>query len=203
MSLTTELAWNISRPPPLPMRRSTVDEYHRMIGAGVFAEDERFELLEGWIVSKMTRNPPHDVAIAIIPESLRALLPTGWHIRAQSAITTPDSEPDPDIVIVRGAFRDYLSRHPNPSDIVLVVEVSDSTLAQDREIKGRLYARAGIPVYWIVNLVDWVVEVYTDPSGPVVIPTYGTRQDHRIGERIPLAIHGQVVAQIDAGDLLP
>src|SRR5947209_7411074 len=93
--------------PPVPVRRFTVDEYHHMIDAGFFAHDERFELLEGWIVPKMTRHPPHDVAIDLAQDMIRPLLPADWRMRIQSAITTQDSEPEPDIAVVRGSARRY------------------------------------------------------------------------------------------------
>src|SRR5207244_13321222 len=91
-----------AQPPPRFMRRFTVDEYHRMIQNGVFADDDRFELLEGWIVAKMSKNPPHEVAVDKSHEAIRSCLPAGWRVRSQSAITTNDSEPEPDLAVVRG-----------------------------------------------------------------------------------------------------
>ena len=127
--------------PDLPVRRFSVDEYHRMIDAFVFATDDRFELLEGWITAKMSKNPPHEGTTSLVHELLRPQLPAGLHIRIQSAITTADSEPEPDLAIVRGSARDFLSRHPGPADIVLVLEVADASLGRDRLHKARIYAR--------------------------------------------------------------
>ena len=189
--------------PSLPVRKFTVDEYHLMAKAGVFVDGDPFELLEGWIVPKMTRNPPHDVTIQIIDYALRDHLPTGWSVRIQCAITTGDSEPEPDIAVVQGSTRAYLRRHPGPADIALLVEVADSTLARDRADKGRLYARAGIGSYWIVNLVDGQVEVYTQPSGPTDLPSYHQRHDHGIDETVSLLIEGREVASIPVRHLLP
>ena len=120
------------------MRRFTVEEYHRMIEAGVFAADERFELLEGWIVAEITRTPPHDVAIELLTDALRGALPAGWWVRVQSAITLTDSEPEPDLAVVRGAVRDHVQRHPDAAEIAVVIEVADSSLAPDRDLKGRV-----------------------------------------------------------------
>src|SRR5215208_5522260 len=92
--------------PPGPMRPFSVSEYGRMIETGVLAEDDPVELLEGWIVFKMTRNPPHDVAVALTGKLLIRVLPAGWHVRSQSAITTQDSQPEPDVAVVRGDERD-------------------------------------------------------------------------------------------------
>ena len=190
--------------PPLPVRRFTVDEYHRMIQAGILGEDDDVELLEGWIVPKMPRNPAHDAMISIIMmDVLTPRLPAGWHCRGQSAITTTDSEPEPDIAVVRGPERDYLARHPGPADMALVVEVADSSLERDRTIKVRIYARDSVPVYWIVNLVEHQVEVYTDPTGPDPAPTYRTRRIYRPGDLVPFVVDGRELGPIPAQELLP
>ena len=201
--VASQPTWNALEPPPVPVRRFTVAEYHRMIDADVFDGDERFELLEGWIVPKMMRNPPHDVTLVLVRDTLLSRLPDGWHVRDQSAITTDDSEPEPDLAVVRGAARDYIGRHPGPRDIAVVIEVADSTLAQDRGFKGRLYARAGIPIYWIINLVDARVEVYTDPTGPDAAPGYRGHQEYGLGGSVPMVIDGQEVGQVAVRELLP
>lgn len=203
MPLATWPIWNASEMPPLPVRRFTVEEYHRMIEAGVFAEDERFELLDGWIISQPAQTPPHATVIGLAHDALRGMLPAGWRVRVRSAITTADSEPEPDLAIVRGAARDYLGRHPGPQDIVLLIEVADSTLAKDRGLKGRLYARAGIPTYWIINLVDARVEIYTDPTGPDSTPGYRQLQTIGPGDFVPLVVEGRETGQFAAQELLP
>lgn len=185
------------------MRTWTVDEYHTLIRAGVFAKDERFELLEGWIVPKMSRNPPHDAAMDQTQDQLRPRLPNGWRMRIQSAITTADSEPEPDIAVVRGTARDYSSNHPVPTDIALIIEVAESSLTEDRRDKARIYARAGVAVYWIINLVDSQLEVYTDPTGPASVPAYRKREDFKPEQSTPLIIDGQLIAEVPVRDLLP
>ena len=131
--------------PPVPVRRFTVEEYHQMIQAGILGEDDDVELLEGWIVPEMPRNPAHDALIAWVHNRVLApRLREGWFCRGQSAITTPDSEPEPDLALIRGSERDYLSRHPGPADTALAVEVADSSLSRDRSIKARIYAAAGV-----------------------------------------------------------
>ncbi len=183
--------------------RFSVAEYHKLIEIGILTEDDNLELLEGYLVHKMSRNPPHDAALQLIQDTLPRLLPGGWCLRMQSAVTLGGSEPEPDGAIVRGNARSYSSRHPGPSDVGVVIEVADTTLAGDRADKGRIYARASIPYYWIVNLVDHQVEVYTDPSGPTATPAYAQRQDRRLGDDIPLTLDGAAVATIPVGDLLP
>jgi len=146
-----------------------------MIEAGILGEDDPVELLEGWLVATMVHNPNHDSTVAAAQEALQKRVSQNWHIRVQSAITTQDSEPEPDLVVVVGPALRYKSAHPRPSDIDLVVEVADSSLRLDRGLKLRLYARAGIATYWIINLQDRCVEVYTDPAGPSAAPDYRQR----------------------------
>jgi Uma2 family endonuclease len=189
--------------PPGPIRRWTVSEYHQMIAAGILTENDCVELLEGWLVPKMPRNPPHDCTVDQDREVLQVALPAGWRVRVQSAITTALSEPEPDLVAVPGPASRYSSRHPEPQEIALVVEVSDSSLAHERGEKGRAYARDGIVCYWIVNLVERQVEVYTAPSGPALQPAFAQRQDYRPGDAVPLVIDGLQVALIPVVNLLP
>jgi hypothetical protein len=189
--------------PPFPVRKFTVEEYHSMIEAGVFQSDEQCELLEGWIIRKMSKNPPHVVALKLLAQLVEKLLPAGWHIRTQDPITLEESEPEPDLTAVRGAIRDYEDRHPLPVDIGMLAEVADASLRLDRKEKKRVYARAGISIYWIVNLVDSQVEVYTEPSGPVPEPLYREQRIYGISDRIPLVIDGQEVGQLSVRDLLP
>ena len=200
MPVQTEPATSPIQVPPLPVRRFTVDEYHRMIEANVFGDDERFELLEGWVTYATTRKPPHDVAIVLAAKVIREALPAGWHLREQSALTTSDSEPEPDLAVVRGEARDYLKRHPGPADIALVIEVSEATVARDRQMKGRIYARAGIPCYWIVNLEEGWLEAYSEPSGPSHEPCYRRRQDFGREDAVPVPLSGQA---IPVRELLP
>lgn len=203
MSTATLPPWNTFDPPPVPVRRFTVTEYHRLIEIGMFTEDDRVELLEGWIVPKMPHNPAHDATIQLADEQLRSRLARGWTVRIQSAITTADSEPEPDLAVVRGNARSYLRRHPGPRDIGLLIEVADSTLTQDRGDKLRIVARAGIPVYWIINLVDRRIEVYSEPTGPAAEPAYRAQQTCGIRKSVPLVIDGEENARIPVRALLP
>lgn len=184
-------------------RRFSVDEYHRLTELGILTEDDNLELIEGYLVLKMARNPPHDGTVHRALKQLTRILPAGWDVRVQSAVSLPESEPEPDLAVVRDDPLEYTNRHPGPADIGLVIEVSDSTLLGDRADKGRIYARAGIACYWIINLPDRQVEVYTAPSGPTAAPAYAQRQDHRIGDAVTLDLDGQPVAAISVQTLLP
>ncbi len=186
------------------LRKFSVDEYHRLIQIGILTEEDPVELLEGWIVLKMSHNPPpHDACVELVEEAIRPKLPAGWRLRIQSAITTDDSEPEPDFVVVSGDPRSRRQRHPGPADITLVGEVADSTLARDRVDKARLYARAKIAMYWIVNIADGQVEVYSDPTGPDASPVYRRREDFLPGSEVPLLIGGKEVARLPVTSLLP
>ncbi len=195
---------------PLPIlgtlagfRRFTVPEYHRLTQIGILTEDDNLELLEGYLVHKMARNPPHDGTLHRAFKRLNQILPSGSDLRIQSAVTLGDSEPEPDLAIVRADAAGYTTRHPGAADVGLVLEVSDSTLAGDRADKGRIYARAGIECYWILNLVDRQIEVYSSPSGPGPTPAYGRRQDHSPGDALDLWLGGSLIAGIPVAELLP
>jgi hypothetical protein len=176
--------------PPVPVRRFSVDEYHRMIDSGVLAEDEPVELLEGWIIPKMPRDARHDATIELADDTLSSRLPPGWRVRVQSAVTTGDSEPEPDLALVKGSPRTRTKHHPGAAEIPLLIEVSESSLTLDRRDKGRAYARAQFAEYWIINLVDNQVEVYTEPVADVEEPFYRTRRVYGRGESIPLTVEG-------------
>lgn len=197
-------------PTQLPMqglqagfRRFTVAEYHNLIRIGVITEDDNLELIEGYLVHKMSRNPPHDGSLYATQAALLRLIAAGWVCRIQCAITLSDSEPEPDLAIVRGDVRTYFSRHPGPADFGIAIEVADATLASDRLDKGRMYAKASIPEYWIVNLIDRQVEVYASPSGPGVTPAYAARTNYAAGTSVPLVLDGKQLGQLPVADLLP
>jgi len=190
----------VSKPPPF-LYRFTTQEYHRLLEAGVLDED-RVELLDGWLVFKMTHKPPHDGTVLLVQTELLPRLPPDWVLRVQSAISLPQSEPEPDLVVARGPARRYLRAHPRPGDIGLIVEVSETTLTIDRETKGRLYARSRIPVYWIVNLVEDQIEVYTQPRAGKN-PGYRVRQDYARTQSVPLLVAGQHLASLPVPSLLP
>src|SRR5437870_3306712 len=149
--------------PDVPIYRLTLAQYHAMARAGILDEDAPVELLEGWLVQKMTKHRPHVLATELVRRALERLIPPGWYVAHQDPITAVDSEPEPDLAIIRGNVLDYPVQHPGPEDVALVVEVADSSLRTDRGPKKRVYARADIQVYWIVNLKKRQIEVYTEP----------------------------------------
>ena len=143
-------------------RRWTRAEYDRLIEIGVFQPGDPVELLGGELVVSEPQSSAHYTAIGLVDSALRAALGRGWLIRSQGPVALDDeSEPEPDVALVPGGWRDY--SHEHPARPVLVVEVALSSLRLDREHKGSLYARAGLGDYWILNLIDRVLEVYRDP----------------------------------------
>jgi Uma2 family endonuclease len=173
-----------------------------MTELGLLTAADRVELLEGIIVDKMTQHPPHSVAVDLVREHLGPLLPPDYRIRDQKPVRLAGSEPEPDLAVVLGPVKRYARRHPGPQDIVLVIEVADTSLADDRERKGRIYARARLPVYWIVNLQDGIVEVYTNPKAGKA-PGYTARRDHGREESVPVIVAGKKLGAIPVSELLP
>lgn len=145
--------------------RFTVEQYERMIEAGVFPPEYRAELIEGEIIEMSPIGPPHAACVGRLNRIITRLLdePIVW---VQNPIRLDDySEPEPDIAVLKPRDDFYGQSLPTPADVLLVVEVSETTLDYDRKRKLPLYARAGVPEVWIVNLVDERIETFANPSG--------------------------------------
>jgi Uma2 family endonuclease len=183
--------------------RFSVARYQRMIETGILTSEDKVELLENYVVLKMLRNPRHDGTIQLVDETLGPTIPRGWRLRIQLTVVLADSQPEPDFSVVRGDARTYMARHPGPADVGLLIEVGDTSLLRDQRDKTRIYARGGIACYWIVNLVDGRIEVYTQPSGQTAVPSYSSFQMYQAGDAIPLILDGATVATIPVADLLP
>jgi len=147
---------------PVRTRRWTREDYHRLDELGVLPEDERVELLDGQLIVAEPKGAPHATIVARTAAVLRRAFGEGWLVRQQDPIALDEaSEPEPDVVVVPGVDVDYFENHP--ARPVLVVEIAETSLYYDRGHKGSAYARAGLPDYWIVDLVDWRIEVYRRP----------------------------------------
>jgi len=187
---------------PSPLYRMTVEQYEAMVASGAFSKKDRFHLINGYLVAKMTQPPPHRVADELCGAELARIIPADrYHIPGAKPIRLPGraSEPEPDRCVVRGTIRDYEDRHPGPDNIALVIEVADSSLADDRQMATEVYGPSGVPVYWIVNLVHRQVEVYTDP-GP---EGYRSCAAFAEGQSVPVVIDGQPLGRVAVADLLP
>lgn len=145
-------------------KRFTLEEYHELTEIGFFHEGDRIELIRGEIFEMAAKGTAHETCISKLLRELVRLLGDAATLRCQSPILLlNNSEPEPDFAIVRNKPDDYLSAHPTPNDVLLVIEISDSTLNYDREVKLSLYAEAGISDYWIFNLFDNQLEAHSEP----------------------------------------
>jgi Uma2 family endonuclease len=194
-----------SAPLPRSLYRLSLEKYEAMVKSGLFTKRDRLELVEGILVAKMTQHPPHAAVCEMIRDALNRKLPSGWHVRGEKPLRIPTREslPEPDLVVARGVVRDYLERHPEPADVALVVEVADSSLHDDRNVMSRVYGGGEVALYWIVNLIEKQVEVYSRPSGPSEPIGYRHCEVYRPDQEIPFVIAGTAVGPIAVADLLP
>ena len=180
---------------PLTRRRFTVDEYYRMAEVGILGASERVELIDGEIVEMAAIGPRHAFTVDLIMQQFFAIFGNAVHIRVQNPVHLDvHSEPEPDVAMLLPRGSHYATHHPTPADVLLVVEVADSSLETDRRVKLPLYARAGIPEAWLVDLVQDEVLVHRDPS------PNGYRTVHTVerGERLaPLAFPDRELAVAD------
>jgi Uma2 family endonuclease len=177
-------------------------EYERLVDLGLF-HDKPVELIGGQLLAAEPQGSYHATGIGVANEVLRAILPPGWYVRTQMPMALDEeSEPEPDLVVVRGSPRSYREAHPDRA--VLVVEIADSSLELDRDVKGSLYARGGVADYWVVNLVDRVVEVYRDPV-PDAASAYGWRYRSRevVRPADSIALLAVPSARVTVSALLP
>jgi Uma2 family endonuclease len=192
----------VQPPPDLRLHRLTVGQYLAMNEVGILSEDDRVELIEGVMVEKMPGNAAHATTQHLILYWLmRYLDPQRATARMEQPILLANSVPLPDVCVLHGEVRRYAVRQPEAEDVVLVIEVSDSTLNSDRAVKRRVYAGAGIAQMWIVNLIDRQIEVYTDPDRAAGV--YRAEAVHPADGTITLTLDGAAIASCQVADLLP
>jgi Uma2 family endonuclease len=182
--------------------RFTVEQYHQMRDLGFFVRYGREELIEGYVVLPEEQTPQAATSRHVMARRLDVLVGDGWRVRQVAGLTLTDSELAADVCVARGPSRTYVARHPGPADVGLVVEAVDVCLHLAQTMKARIYARAGITEYWIVNLPDHQVEVYTQPSGPTATPSYGEVQVHPAGSSVPLVLDGVNLGAIAVDDVI-
>jgi len=187
--------------PAIPFEslfRVSVSMYHEMIDAGILGEDDRVELLEGVLVKKMPKNASHRLAKMLLLKALERIMPSGWFISIEDPITMSESEPEPDLAVVRGDVLDYSTRHPMVRDVAIVIEVSDTSLAVDQSTKRDLCAKESVAIYWIVNIPERRIEVYTDPSAS----KYLSQIVYDGIQAVPVVLDGQSVGAIPVNEIL-
>jgi len=186
----------IASAPTIP--RYTVERYLGLLHEGVLSPDDRVELLEGVIVAEPPSDPPHATGVSLAAAALAAAVGARAAVRVQLPLMIGRlSLPEPDVAVVPGHLRDYSTRHPTSA--LLVIEVADSSLAQDRLTKAAIYAAGGIPDYWIVNLRTRSIEVFRLPDPEAA--RYGRTTAAGAGARLELAALPSVSVPVD--DLLP
>jgi Uma2 family endonuclease len=178
--------------------RLSVAEYQQLAMLGKLTENDNIELLDGYLVPKAAKTPLHDSRIDLLSGLFCELLPFGWFVRNQNSLITADSVPEPDLAVVRGKPGAYRISHPTAADVALVIEVADSSITLDRN-KGRIYARAGIVEYWIVNLVDWRIERMT---GPQPDGQFARTELFSVNDAMPVTLDGAVVGQLPLREML-
>jgi len=188
--------------PEEPVLPLSVEAYHALREAGILHSGDPVELLEGFLVPKMTKGPRHAAAKRRFLRQLTPLISAPYFIDSQEAMTSADSEPEPDIYVVQGPEQKFDSRHPGPGEVEMVVEISESSLHRDRNWKKRIYARAGVATYWIVNLVNDGIEVFSKPAAGRKKPVYGDTAIYSRGDRIAVMLGGKKVGEIVVSDIL-
>lgn len=192
----TAMDWT---PSPEEIYRLNVEQYESMVAAGLFTKRDKLHLINGILVSKMTKKPPHVIASEKTRDALLRNMPQGWRVMVEAPVRIPNyNEPEPDLGLARGKVEDYAARYPEPADLALIIEVAESSLRQDRDLMV-IYGSAGVPTSWIVNLIDRQVEVYSDPC-----PNgYRSRLVYDSAQDVPLVIDGVEIDRIAVADMLP
>lgn len=195
----------------VPMiQRLNVRQFHQMLELGVLREGEPIELIDGLLVrfdrseeggDPMVHGPRHALAISRLQRLAPRFSGLGCHLRCQLPVTLSDLlEPEPDAAVVQGEPEDYPDRHPGPADTLAVIEIADSSLDYDRTTKQQIYAAAGISVYWIVNLSDRLIEVYSAPVASA--GRYRNRTNFQVHETLALEIGTDGRLEFAVADIL-
>ncbi len=188
--------------------RIPLEVYHEIAEIGLLGPSDKVVLLDGLLVKKMGKGDPHVSVTLLVSQALRALGERGWHVRPEAPVAMSSgpkgrpSVPEPDVSVVRGSIRDYMTRTPTPADTALVIEVADSSLRKDRSGLAR-YSWTNIPVTWIVNVNERIVEVYSRPTGSVEPAKYQEIKMYGIDDEIQVVIDGREVGKVAVKDLLP
>ena len=180
--------------------RFTVEEYYKLGEVGILSPESRVELIDGLIICKPMQNPPHMFVVRELVLFMVRLNGPDWTFQSQLAINFASSVPEPDIAVLIGPSSRYRGRHVEAGETKLVVEVSDTSLTFDSTTKAKLYAQNLIPVYWIVNIPDSRIEVYSQPTGGESAQ-YSQRTDFVTGQTVPVVLDGVTVAEFAVGDI--
>ena len=182
----------------------SVEQYHRMAEVGILKDGDPVELLEGRLIKKMTKNRRHSHATSQLRRQLEKQLTGNMFLDSQEPVELSGSEPEPDLIIVRGDIQRFSQTKPAALDVPLLIEVSDSTLAYDQNGKLRLYAAGLIAHYWIVNLIDNRIEWYSEPSGGVPeTASYRQHANYPLGSTLVFPLDGVELRVVVDEKLIP
>lgn len=184
-------------PPLWPI---TVERFEDMVRLGIVSEKERVYLWKGRLAIRMAPNAAHALAVSLCHEALRRVVRPGWHIREEKPVRfrSQQSVPEPDLMLVRGPLRGFSIAHPTTADVAIVIEVADSSLRFDRQM-ALDYAAEGVPVYWVVNLPDRCIELYSEPAEGI----YRKREIVAAEASVPVVIDGVEVGRLAVSEVLP
>jgi Uma2 family endonuclease len=183
--------------------RLTVRQFEKMIDAGIFRDQDHVELLGGILVDKMKKNDPHNFGVGTLGDLLREIVRPDWIVREEKSIVLGlFSRPEPDLAIVRAPRERYRTSSPRVPDIGLLVEVADTSYAKDRGDKWRRYAASGIPAYWIVNVPQRRLEVYSSPSGRGKSAEYRQATIYGPDQEVPVIVEGRELGRIKVSDIV-
>lgn len=184
--------------------RLTVRQFETMIDAGVFPEGARVELLGGVLAEQMTKYAPHDFTVGCLAKLLEALTTPGWVVREEKAVVLGVNwRPEPDLAVAIGPLDRYRTVQPHAEDLVLLIEVAETTYAVDRREKWPGYAASGVPTYWIVNLPLRQVEVYTNPNGQGKAAGYRDAVNYGPDDEVSVVLAGRELGKVAVKDVLP
>jgi hypothetical protein len=183
--------------------RLTVPQFEKMINAGIFRDRDHVELLGGILVDKMKKNEPHHFGVGELGEILRDIVRPDWIVREEkSIILSLFSRAEPDLAVVRAPIERYRTSSPRVADIGLLIEVVDSSYAKDRDSKWRRYAASGISAYWIVNVPQLRLEVFSSPSGKGKSAEYRPATIDGPDQDVPVSVEGRELDRIKVSEIL-
>jgi Uma2 family endonuclease len=183
--------------------RLTVRQFEKMIDCGILRADDRVELLAGLLIKKMTTYDPHDFAVDQLGAVLGRILPDDWIARQEKSVVLGRYwRPQPDIAVARGPRTRYRSKAPRAADLGFLAEVADSSYAKDRGPKWKKYAGCGVPTYWIVNIPERRIEVYSSPSGRGKSARYTDHKNYGPDEEVPIIVEGRELGRIKVSEIV-
>jgi hypothetical protein len=186
---------------PVHLFKLSVERYHEMIRTGAIREDDRVELISGCLVAQMPKDRLHRVTTHKVRKLIESLIGEGYYVDSQEPISLEDSEPEPDGTVIRGRVDDF-EAHPLASDVAMVIEVANSSLEFDSGAKRLLYATAGIPIYWVVNLIDRTIDVFTSPAPTATGKDYAPAVRYAMDQAVPLVVDGKQLGEVRVADVI-